>query len=213
MREGAFLDRLDRLLLHPWTSRVGAIQAISGAALLAAGLAGGAVTLVFGFPLGWALLTAIGAALLSATAAASAIDRRRARGAQRIREDEGPEFARAGRRAVRAVRDELVRIRIALEEQQRYGVRFDFGIETRQWSDHEPTLLELADHRPHRAASPAYRILVTARDEYGVFGGRDEDSPFDDDRLNSTQTKVLEDAKGTVEQAIAELSRFDEGQP
>ena len=46
----AKVTRADRVLLHPWTTRVGAIQAIIGAGLLAAAIVGGAVTLVFRFP-------------------------------------------------------------------------------------------------------------------------------------------------------------------
>lgn len=65
------LRRADRILLHPWTTRIGAAQALIGAASLVAGLVGGAVTLVFGFPLGWALLTAFGALNLAMSGAAT----------------------------------------------------------------------------------------------------------------------------------------------
>jgi len=68
------LKRADRLLLHPWTTRVGAVQAIVGAGVLVAGLVGGAVTLVLGFAIGWAILAAVGAFLLAASGMATAIN-------------------------------------------------------------------------------------------------------------------------------------------
>src|SRR4051794_3299486 len=62
----------DQVLLHPWTTRAGGLQTVAGAGLLAAGLAGGAVTLVFGFPAVWAVLVAVGAGLLAASGTATA---------------------------------------------------------------------------------------------------------------------------------------------
>lgn len=58
---------------HPWTTRLGGAQAIIGAGLLAAGSVGGAVTLVFGFGLGWALVCAAGALLLGSNAMAALV--------------------------------------------------------------------------------------------------------------------------------------------
>src|SRR5690348_7419225 len=46
------LRRVDSPVLDPWMTRLGAAQAIIGAGALAAGLVGGTVTMVFGFPLG-----------------------------------------------------------------------------------------------------------------------------------------------------------------
>ena len=72
-----FLSRIDRVLFHPWTTRVGAIQAIVGLGLLGAGLLSGAVILVFDFPTIPAILTGIGAFLVFSAAAATAIERYR----------------------------------------------------------------------------------------------------------------------------------------
>jgi hypothetical protein len=58
---------------HPWTTRLGAAQAVIGAGALAAGSVGGAVTLVFGFALGWTLLCAVGALLLASSAMATLV--------------------------------------------------------------------------------------------------------------------------------------------
>lgn len=55
---------MDRVLFHPWTTRLGAIQALLAVALLVAGLVGGIVTFVLDFPTLWAIITAMGAALL-----------------------------------------------------------------------------------------------------------------------------------------------------
>ncbi len=67
----------DRVLLHPWTSRLGGAQAIFAAGVLAAGLVGGSVTLVFGFPTEWAIVTAAGAFSLVTSLLGIAVNRYR----------------------------------------------------------------------------------------------------------------------------------------
>ena len=74
---GRLLRGADRVLLNPWTTRWGGVEAIVGGGIIAAGFIGGAVTLILGFPTAWAILTAVGAFLLGGTGVATLIERHR----------------------------------------------------------------------------------------------------------------------------------------
>jgi hypothetical protein len=159
---GRFLRAADRVLLHPWTSRWGGVQAIVGAAVFAAGLAGGVVTLVFGFPLGWAVLTAIGAALLGASGAATAIDQYRERRPAAVGHA-APSASQGGvRKAVGWILEDLEKARVDLEDALAGG-RWWNPETTRHfltgWSEEGEALSIHGYQQEHRAIRAAVRRI------------------------------------------------------
>ena len=123
-----FLATADRVLLHPWTSRLGGVQAIVGAGILAGGLAGGVVSLIFGFPAAWAIVTAVGAFLLGSSAMATLVERWRAQAL--ARPPTPPELQPGISEAQREVRRAAGWI---LEDVEAARALFEAALETGQW--------------------------------------------------------------------------------
>ena len=174
-----FLRRADRILLHPWTSRWGGIQAIAGAAVFAAGLTGGAVTLVFGFPLGWAILTAAGAALLGATGTATALDQYRGRQVS-VGGNTAPSAGLAEvRKASGWVLEDLEKARSAYEAALNAGHWWDPKMTTHHfvtgWSEEGEALSIHGYQSEHRAVRAAVRKIdqceQLCKEAWASYGG------------------------------------------
>lgn len=159
----------DRILLHPWTSRWGGFQTILGAGVLAAGLAGGSVSLVFGFSVAWAALTACGAALVASSAGATAIDRFQARSTRARPTAAKDDLLRSYRIAIREIHEELIVNRETVDEEPiKRGVNPTKPMRSHAWRHNRNALLEHPNPEPHRVGSGIYRDLYRA-EEAGIL--------------------------------------------
>lgn len=204
-----YLRRADRILLHPWTSRWGGIQAIAGAAVFAAGLTGGAVTLVFGFPLGWAILTAAGAALLGATGTATAIDQYRA-GRVSPAGNAAPSPGQAEvRKASGWILEDLEKARLAFETALSAGRWWDPKVTTHHfvtgWSEEGEALSIYGYQGEHRAVRAAVRSIDQCeqfcKEAWASYGGLE--GPVIEDRQALRQAiEMIAAAEASLEHVL-----------
>jgi hypothetical protein len=158
----------DRLLLHPWTTRLGALQAVVGGALLAAGLVGGVVTLVFGFPLGWAILSAVGAFLVTSSGLATLMERQRRKSERTVPATQTPltDDEREMRKAAGWILEDLERTEAALDtalENKWWWALDTRGFDWTGWTEYGEALSIAGRHEEHKLVRDAVALVDLAQ--------------------------------------------------
>lgn len=149
------LRAADRALLHPWTSRLGAVQALLGGALTLAALVGGLVVVFFAFPTVLVVLTMAGTFLLGLSVAADVRDGIRRRRLERWVDI--PEL----QRIAALVGEELEAHGQLLANVTPADVWWerDRILIADRWNEHGAELARFGFHDAHQACREAYREL------------------------------------------------------
>ncbi|HEU4738275.1 MAG TPA: hypothetical protein VFS54_04230 [Solirubrobacterales bacterium] len=165
------------------------------------------MTLVFGFPVGWAILTAVGAALLGSTGAATALDQYRAR--RPLASGHVPVSTSQSevRKASGWILEDLEKARIAFEDALNNG--FWWRLKPTpgamfSWSEEGEALAIHGYQQEHRSIRVAVRHIdhceVKCKEAWGPYKG--SDAPKIDD------PECIEEAIRAAREAEAGLERL-----
>lgn len=168
--------------------------------------------MLFGFPLGWAVLTAVGASLLASSGAATGIDHYRKRQQSHAKAVANDASRREFRRAIRAIRVELVANRDTLREIVGTPfIRTANPLRTVAWGQFEGTLLDYPDPEPHRVGSDIYRELRAADNNWYLFNDPTrEHQPTDLTQYGDADAAIASKLLDAVETAVQRLTELDE---